>query len=330
MVSSENQVRQLYVVHSTNAADIGGAAVQMLDGKTSYIQYNGYGGIVKTEFFGDGNVVSAVVTNANKMTTPLKRVKVILGTSGIVAGQDYILRINIDDYIGISPAYKYNKYGIVHAYSGMDAKTFYKTMAESLVKNFSREVSQFFKFYLETGGTSGTAVGTLIEVTKATKFSNLTGTYTGIVIEEAQQDWVLGKIQQESVNFTINTDSINVSGDEVAWGIVNTVTSANSIGNGRITADLEYFLHGERGDIYRGMGYPNNFTYQGVAFPNREYHYIDIVIQYSGSNEDIQKSQKVITLAVLKGNGASDSYFLVNGIINDLNDTAKLGLSILS
>ena len=68
----------------------------------------------------------------------------------------------------------------------MTASEFYKVLALSLVKNFSREESGLLKFYLEVGGVdAGTVSETTTEVTKFTKESSLTDTYTGIVIEEA-------------------------------------------------------------------------------------------------------------------------------------------------
>lgn len=335
MVLSENQVRQLYVVNSkvTNISEdspIG--ALQVNNGADGSMTFNhkGHGGVTRSDIIEQYGFVAGKATKADDMKKGLKRTKVVLGSTGVVAGQDYILNIHIPEYIGISSEYQYFKYGCVHTVSGMTASDFYKKMIKSLVDNFSREVTKMFKFYIETSGTSATAVGTLTEVTRATNMSTLTGTYTGIVIEEAPQDWVMGKMEQVPVYFNICIRDIRVGGDDVIWGEANDVTPATFILNGKTTADYEYFLHGERGDIYRGMGYPNNFDFKGITDPSREYHFIDITYFYAGKNEDVQKSQKTITLAVLKGNGASDSLTLVNSIITEINKNAVIKVTALT
>jgi len=92
------------------------------------------------------------------------------------------------------------------------------------------------------------------------------------------------------------------------------VGTDNVITNGRMTADMEWFYIGERADIFRGMGYPDNFTTKYLADPYKEYNFIDICYYYAGNNEDIQKSQKFITLAV-----PTDSPYSAAGIVSDLN-----------
>ena len=58
----------------------------------------------------------------------------------------------------MSDADQYFKYGMVHAYTGMSASDFYKKLALSLVKNFSRETTQLLSFTLEDGEGEGTVV----------------------------------------------------------------------------------------------------------------------------------------------------------------------------
>ena len=217
---------------------------------------------------------------------------------------------------------------MVHAVSGMTASEFYKVLALSLVKNFSREESGLLKFYLEVSGVdAGTVSETTTEVTKFTKESSLTDTYTGIVIEEAPQEWVLGVMEQVPVNFTLHPDTIISAGDSRIWGIVKEVPSTNSIPNGHKIADLEYFCMGERGDIYRMIGFPQVIRTKYLVNPDNKYNVINIHYAYIGPNEGVQKSEKDITLVVPKiGANNQESNKLANDIISAIN--SKAGLSI--
>jgi hypothetical protein len=235
------------------------------------------------------NIMYAKATNAEKLQRELKSVIVTLNNA-IVAGQDYILRITFRQYVGMSDADQYVKYGMVHAYSGMSASDFYKKLALSLVKNFSREATQLLSFTLEDGDGEGT----LVDAT--TKESALTGTYTALVIDEVAQDWVLGKKEQTPVYFEVQPTTITVEGDELIWGKVEDTEPSGTIENGKKIADLEYFCMGERGDVYRGSGFPNNIVTKYLVDPSKEYHTFDIHYAYVGSNESVQKSEKDITI----------------------------------
>ena len=53
---------------------------------------------------------------------------------------------------------------------------------------------------------------------------------------------------------------------------------------------------GERADIYRGVGFPNNIPTKYMVDASKEYHVLDIHYAYVGSNESVQKSEKDITI----------------------------------
>jgi hypothetical protein len=102
------------------------------------------------------------------------------------------------------------------------------------------------------------------------------------------------------------------NGDErIDWATSNsdgTVTEENGkiavvpdetaalIGHGEILADLEYFCMGERGDIYRNVGWPNVIPTTYLVDPTKTYDVIDIHYSYTGSNESVQKSEKDLTV----------------------------------
>lgn len=338
---STNQVRQLYVAEAlktpnVSATDaVGSIAVKADTAKTHlYFEYMGAGGMTRSDLIDIKNILCVKATDADDLTHDLAKYKLTLDASvnsgAPVAGQDYILRIAFRNYIGLSEEDQYFKYGMVHAVAGMTASNFYKTLALSLVKNFSREEEGLLKFYLETEGTDAGTVGTPTEVTKDTKESTLTGTYTGIVIEEAPQKWILGVMEQTPVNFTLQPDTIIASGDERIWGVVKQVASTSSIPNGHKIADLEYFCMGERGDIYRMVGFPKVLRTQYLVNPEVKYNVIDVHYSYIGANESVQKSEKTITIVVPKiGENNSVSNDLTNNIITALNSATGLDIKLL-
>lgn len=298
---SVNQARQLYVATSVKSPHVlpadaaGSIALKNNNAKTHlYFEYKGADNLMRSDLIDIKNILHAKATDAKKMAYELKSVTVTLDNTvnggAPVAGQDYILRIAFRQYVGMSDADQYFKYGMVHAYTGMSASDFYKKLALSLVKNFSRETSQLLSFTLEDGEGEGTVVDA------STKESALTGTYTALVIDEVAQEWVLGKIEQSPVYFEVQPTTITIEGDELVWGKVEDTDPAGTIGNGKKIADLEYFCMGERGDVYRGIGFPNNIVTKYLVDPSKEYHTFDIHYAYVGSNESAQKSEKDITI----------------------------------
>lgn len=339
---STNQARQLYVANALKSPNViatdaaGSIAVKSDTAKSHlYFEYMGAGGMTRSDLIDIKNILYAKATDADDLAYDLAKYKLTLDTTvnggEPVVAQDYILRIAFRNYPGLSEEDQYFKYGMVHAVTGMTASDFYKTLALSLVKNFSREEQGLLKFYLETGGTdAGTVAGTPTEVTKDTKESSLTGTYTGIVIEEAPQDWILGVMEQTPVNFTIQPDLIIDNGDERIWGVVKKVASTNSIPDGHKIADLEYFCMGERGDIYRMVGFPYVIRTKYLVDPDIKYNVIDIHYAYVGSNESVQKSEKDITIVVPKiGANNKASNALANSIISAINTATGLTIKTL-
>lgn len=339
---STNQVRQLYVATALKSSNViasdtaGSIAVKSDTAKSHlYFEYMGAGGMTRSDLIDIKNILYAKATDADDLAYDLAKYKLTLddtvnGGEPVVV-QDYILRIAFRNYPGLSEEDQYFKYGMVHTVTGMTASDFYKTLALSLVKNFSREEQGLLKFYLETGGTdAGTVAGTPTEVTKDTKESSLTGTYTGIVIEEAPQDWILGVMEQAPVNFTIQPDLIIDNGDERIWGVVKKVTSTNSIPDGHKIADLEYFCMGERGDVYRMVGFPYVIRTKYLVDPDIKYNVIDIHYAYVGPNESVQKSEKDITIVVPKiGANNQASNALANSIISAINKATGLTIKTL-
>jgi hypothetical protein len=296
---SVNQVRQLYVAtalktHHVHASDAAGSIAVKNDTAKShlYFEYKGADNLMRSDLIDTKNILYAKATDATAMAHDLKSVTIALDSNvnggAPVTGQDYILRIAFKQYVGMSDEDQYFKYGMVHAYAGMDASEFYKVLAISLAKNFSREVVPLIKIEIKTASAT-------TEVTPTTKAADLTGTYTGVVVTEVEQPWRLGVMAQTPVYFTVQSVPVTVNGDERYWATLTESTSG-SISNGKTIADLEYFCMGERGDMYRQVGWPNNIPTTYLVDPAKAYYVFDIHYAYVGSNESVQKSEKTITI----------------------------------
>lgn len=332
---STNQVRQLYVAKTLKtprvlATDTAGSIAVKSDTAKNhlYFEYKGADNLMRSDLIDIKNILYAKATDADDMAHELRAVTVTLDSevnAAPVAGQDYILRIAFKQYVGMSDEDQYFKYGMVHAYAGMTASDFYKKLALSLAKNFSREIVPLVKFILTDSGDEA------VPVDATTKESSLTGTYKALVIDEVEQPWRLGIMEQTPVYFEVQPAPVTVNGDERIWGKVEETDPAGTIANGKKIADLEYFCMGERGDMYRGVGYPNNIPTTYLVDPTVKYNVIDIHYAYVGSNESVQKSEKTITLVVPKvGATNSVSNKLANDIIKAINTATNLSIATLS
>lgn len=307
-VFSVNQVRNLYVatevvddLEALKDAKVGAITVGGVENKNFYFQHKGHGGVTRSDMIKANCVLCVKHIAAAKLATPLMQAEIKLSkdvNGGVVVpGQDYILRLVIRQFAGMSDEDTYIKHACVHGTSAMaaDESEFYKELALSLAKNFSRELTKLFTFELSDG----------TEVTPNMKKSDLTGSYTSVVIKEYPQDWTLGVKQQVPVYFEVYPTTVEVDGVEVIWGEVDEDTgkvelteTGDVLPNSKKIADLEYFAHGERGDIYRNIGWPDVIPTKYIVDPENEdgYDVLEIHFAYKGGGENPQLSEKDIEI----------------------------------
>ena len=305
MTFSTNQVRHLYVVKGTQAsvgtADTAGKLAVKADSAKShlYFEYKSPGGLVRSDLIDIKNIIAAKATDAKSLRRELAQVKVTLDTAvngGLpVPGQDYLLRVAIRQFAGMSDEDQYFKHGLVRATTGMTAEQFYTKLKDSLVMNFSREASKLLAF---------------------------TSDATGVTITEVEQEWKRGVLAQVPVYFSVHPTTILVSGVDEIWGVVTPQSSGDYVGNGKNIADLEYFCMGERGDQYRNIGWPNVIETTYLVDPADEYSVLDIHYAYVGSNEGVQKSERDITLVGSKAD--------IKTIIGAINTAAGTSIATLA
>lgn len=317
---SVHQVRQLYVANAykenlaalKDAGDI--TVVKEAKGSAIYFQYMGAlldkmrSDLIKIE-----NITSLTATKAEDIAPKLKGYTLALDPNvnggQPVAGQDYILRLAFREYIGMSEADQYFKYGMVHAFSGLNASDFYKKMAHSLVINLSKDVTALVDVYLYDGSDE-----TKVEAMSWEAFDKAyTGTYTAIRFVEAVQPWHLGTMPQAVIPFEVQPVNVLVDGDQRIWGEVKAYDPQVSLPEGQLIADLEYFCMGERGDQYRNMGWPNVIPTKYLVDPSKKYDVLNIHYFYQGDGISVQKSEKDIQIVVLRP-GEND-YTNINALI---------------
>ena len=334
---SENQVRQLYVATALKQETPNKASTHLapsdafgtidvfpgdVAGDQIYLEYKSddASGVVRSDLINSLDIVSVKNTLAEDMATHLKQATIAL-TGAVEDGVEYIAKVRIVNYVGMSDEDTVSLYGMVKAtaamagdaddpVSGDPAKNdkFLKALAESLALNSSKVVVPLVDVFVHSAATSGASgfdASGLMKIIPGKKMNYQSVVdIDSIVVREHEQPWTLGKFSQDPVIFKVQIVPAGKDGEETAdWATVTYADSTVTISNGRKIADLEYFCKGERGDIYRGMGYPNNFKYYGIANkaveedPTTAYDVIDIVYNYVGNNEDSQKSRKVISIA---------------------------------
>lgn len=322
---SVNQVRQLYVVNAyktsfetlQNPGDLFIGASEKTGG--IYFQYVGaLGDIMRSDLVKVAHIKNANAAKSEDMAYALKYYDVALASDvnggAPVAGQDYLLRLNFREYVGISPEYQTNRYGMVHAVSGMVASDFYKKMAISLAKNLSNDVNPLAKVYVLSAPSTAT------EVTADTTEDDLTSvTATGVRVMEAGQPWHLGIMEQGVVPFEVQTPAVLVDGDMRLWGTVTKATSTETLPEGQKIADLEWFTMGERGDQYRLVGWPNVIPTKYMVDSTKEYDVITVHYYFQGHNEAVQKSEKDIQIALVN----DGDHTLADTVITALNAALK-------
>lgn len=273
MVGSTNQNRQMYVataqkasVAKTDAA--GTIAVKSNTAKTE--MYFNYVGADKTVMRSDlikvDSIMYAKATKADALKLKLKSVKVSLADN-LIPGEDYILRINIQQAFGKGDDTTYQKFGAVRATSGMTPQTFWTAMKQSLDRNFSKELTEWFTFEAAEDG---------------------------LTITEVEQPWVAGKTPKENVHFDVVNCYIMDTGVEVEAFTIAKPTYTLEAKNGHIIVDQEIFYMGERGDQYRDTNGLIKINTQYLADANKDYCTIDIHYAFVDSNEGVQKSEKDI------------------------------------
>lgn len=325
MVYNVNQARQLFVVNKvTNGATTQNAKVANPGDLVYNASKNDFGisymnaqkGVMRPFLYAPKCIKSVkLISAAAASQKRLKNAYVIewkstgdglINNGAPIIGEDYKINISIRQAFGDSDENSYFKYGIAHASYNMGGDAVMKELAKSLYYNQVRENVPFFDIYLGT-----------TQVTAENVNSNSLTAATKITLVEAEQPFDLGRYAQTPVYFTAKVAPVTYLGEDAdTWATVTKVDADHTtaitglsgspvayVVNTHAIADLEYFTLGERGDIYRNIGWPEslNIKYLVNADNTTGYDIIEIVQKYKGDAEDIQESPMTLTFVAPTG-----------------------------
>ena len=303
-IGSDNQFRNLYVMKTYKASEsalaaVGDTTLTVDTAKNSmYLVYKDTEDNLTSDIIDLKNLLYIKSTKAADMARKLNSQSVTLNEDPI-SGQDYVLNVEVRNFVALGDDSTHIKFGAVHAVKDMTKSDFYKAMAVNLAKNLSREPSPILNVSLNKYNSTGTT-NTKVAVLVNGKMQNLaaltsTETYTSIIIDEVEQPWRRGVAQVEPVNFNTTCGTVLVDGNDVIWGTVEK-EEGDPINNGKQIADMEWFYHGTRGDIYREATYPDNFDFKPLVDETKAYSTLDIHFAYVGPGVEVAKSERTITV----------------------------------
>lgn len=228
------------------------------------------------------NVTSAV----NKLVPLRKKATVtinsdILDNGNVPAGYHFVLKVIFRQYVSLSDEDRLAKVVDVYTKTAMTPTNFYGALKDALDLALRSE-----------------------EAATGVQLVDRSSSASGLVLTEVYMPWKLGKMSVSKLPFDVFGEDVEIDSIDVEWANVAVATvakdSTDTVAGARKLADLEWFCLGERGDIYRGIGWPNNFeaNYQVDPTGTTAYSIVDLTYYYKGNNEDIQHSRKTITVAL--------------------------------
>lgn len=300
MQFSQNQVQQLYVVNKlsetlSNPAVKGEAVFHAKkDNKEGYIEYKGAKGAYRTDMVQGSQILSITVTSG-KAKSQVRHLKVwdITPSENALAaiGQVCILRMSFRNWIGMSDFDTYTKDVAVKITKGMKIKGFCDALAKAIRQSFAREYDKVITATSDGTKVTIKEVGTDLDEwqrgVKGVAPMNLTlAADTITVADGVEETWL--------ASTNIEDDSANEFGAKVK----QSATVGEAIGNAKAIADLEYFCAGNRGDMYRNVGWPNVIPTEYLITDTDNataYDIINVHYYFVGAGVQSAKSEKDMT-----------------------------------
>lgn len=309
-----NQTRHFYVAgaDATGSSISNNLDIQVKKSATDEIYFiykNADGIITRSDTIPMKNIVSLKKTAAADLNLPLKMHTVAVDTSAVTLSN--LVGKALECIITFNGVYDYdanNSITVVATVVGdstntANATAFHKALAYAIAQALPQSVAGYPLLKVFSNGT---------EVLKSTALSNITGASGGVVLVEAEQKFVRGKLSGEPVPFSVAFRLADGNKEDIVWGtdtVANSNISSNTVTNGTKTlADLEYFALGERGDYYRGSEWPNNYEPTYAIALSSSYDVLNVEYFWAGGAENVQKSPRMIQIAgVISGSGSGAS-----------------------
>ena len=313
------QTRQLYVakaIKSTigTASDASPAAGDIalktsVNGKAFFQYRNADLNLLASDVFDPKNIVSLRYTTAAEMDIPLMAHTITISPAVTLAnlvGKPITLVVKAREFMSYDPAADVTVIASIvgDATNTASAANLNKAIAKALVNAVPKFAGEKpFKVFI--GST---------EITKQLADASYPGSGSLIIVEAAQH-WVRGKMSKEAFPLVISSD---VNGE--AWA-VDTVAKSAITGNTVIPsayqlADLEAFALGERADYIR---YGNEPDYEPPTYMidvTKQYNVLSIEYYWQGGAENVQKSPRMIQVAA-EGTVASTLFASLKALVSE-------------
>lgn len=312
-----NQVRHFYV--ATEIADAGteGKRVHIADGEKVgklvpqinkkkdwiYFEYMSPAGQVRSDLINLSKITYMKLTEKEQLRNPLTRYKITLG--GKVT-EEVLLVLTFKQFLSFSEEDTQSiVVNFVPDKKGSTASDALKEIAYNLGKSLIKGYDSLVEVYLN--GTE--------KITPKTTLKSLTGTYTSIELRERVLPFKVGFSAVRQTQYEVRPIGEGLKVEKLPLSR----TDANAYAeNGPKIAEMEWFYHGTRGDIYRMAGYPNIIPTEYVADASKEYYTLDIHYHFSDQGISSYNSEKDITIAA---ENKEDLLKIINAIKGAATDT---------
>lgn len=300
-----NQTRHFYVAGAVGSE---GAVANNLDiviagpiatGEMYFVYKNADGLVTRSDTFDPKKITSLKKTDASNLDKPLMAHTIAIDTNTIalndLVGKTLDLMITIHEFFDYdaSNTITFTASVVGNATNTASAAAFHKDLAIAIAKALPKFDKQYPLIKVYSNGA---------EVTANTAAADVTGSADGVILVEGLQKYVRGKLTGEPCPFSVAFRLADGNMGDIAWGTDTVAKAAAPVSpivypGARTLADLEYFALGERGDVYRGSMWPNEYTPTYSIDLSQTYDVLTIEYYWAGGAENVQKSPRMIQVA---------------------------------
>lgn len=300
-----NQTRHFYVA---GAIGSNGAVANNLDivlagpiatGEMYFVYKNADGIVTRSDTFDPKKITSAKLTTSTAMDKPLMAHTIAIDTNTValndLVGKTLDVMITIHEFFDYDASNSITFTASVagNATNTASAAAFHKDLAIAIAKALPKFDKQFPLIKVYSNGA---------EVTANTAAADVTGSADGVILVEGLQKYVRGKLSGEPCPFSVAFRLADGNMGDIAWGtdtVAKAVAPVSPIAYPGVQtlADLEFFALGERGDVYRGSMWPNEYTPTYSIDLSQTYDVLTIEYYWAGGAENVQKSPRMIQVA---------------------------------
>lgn len=273
----DSQVRNLFIAPSFSkaTADVTADYVTWAveNGKVVIKSHDGDGHVVRSQAIDPKNVISASFKAAADLEP-----KAFIATSTIAgtiaAGDVFEVTAYLDEYGANKTTDAGIFKGFYKAKAGDTAALVATGLADSIAANIkaSKLESQFL--VADSGDT--------------------------VIVEYLRAPFVLGKFNGAPGRGRVTSKTNSAAGTITTASNYQSATPGAFV-NGVELANLEWFVEGNRGEVYRDANYPNNFSHKYVADPTAAYGVYEIAFYTERLSAPGDKQRQMVTIAAVQG-----------------------------